>query len=67
MKKLISKSDIILKRNEVRNIYHNFGFKSSEYNNSFNQLHELNVNYNIQQYRLTNGHNPLGNFKTPFN
>lgn len=60
----ITKADVERKRNEVRKNYSTHGFHSDEYQNSFNELHDLGLAYMAQEYRNERGLPP--NAKTPY-
>ena len=50
----ITKSDIENKRNEVRKNYNTYGFESTQYNKSFDKLHDLILLKQANEYRKEN-------------
>lgn len=55
---------INVQRNLVNQYYTKFGFNSKEYNQAFDDLHNLNLQYMAEQYRKTWGFS--SNTKTPY-
>lgn len=60
----VTKGAIKAKRREVNHAYSAFGFHSREYQQSFDELHEMNMTYMAEQFRKERGLPP--NAKTPY-
>lgn len=52
------------KKNEVRDVYVQYGFKSDEYEKAFDELHLMNIKYMAQRYRAIHGMSRYS--KTPY-
>lgn len=59
-----TKMDIERKRNEVRAAYSQRGFHSKEYQQSFDELHDMNLLYMATSFRAERGLPPSA--KTPY-
>jgi hypothetical protein len=60
----ITKQDLEVKRKAVNDAYYSHGFRSTQYDREFDELHTLNLAYMAQQYRKERGLPPNG--KTPY-
>lgn len=52
---MITKKQLESKRQQVRNVFSKYGFNSEQYNQAFEELHDLNIKYMEQQYRAERG------------
>lgn len=60
----VSEAEIHAKRREVRRGYSTLGFHSQEYQEAFDQLHEMNMAFMADRFRKERGLPP--NAKTPY-
>lgn len=60
----ISEADIAAKRHEVRHAYAENGFHSKEYQQGFDELHDMNLLFMANRFRTERG--LPSNAKTPY-
>lgn len=48
-------TDLKIKRQEVRTLYSKYGVGSIHYEKAFDELHDMNIDYMSEQYRLSRG------------
>ena len=60
----VSKTDVEAKRREVNAAYSTHGFHSREYQDSFDELHDMNMMFMAGQFRKERGLPP--NARTPY-
>lgn len=64
MPRVITEADIEAKRREVNQAYERHGFHSREYQQGFDQLHDMRMDFMAQNYRKEWGLPP--DAKTPY-
>lgn len=60
----ITSATIEAKRQEVRRAYSDYGFHSKQYQQGFDELHDLNMLFMANKFRASRGLPP--NAKTPY-